>query len=145
MHSMKNSCFCFFETAFLTSTFLTRRAICLPKVKNVSNGAEALRLMYRRYNLLTQGRKLAKLNEMLQVDVGTDERTYMDHAVRWQQWAHEYGTLSRETLPDIVKRAIITERAPPTMRTHLLVNAQTLTEYEDTEKGLRFEGYCGHW
>ena len=44
-----------------------------------SNGAEALRLMYRRYNPLTrksQVRMLAELNEVLQVDLSTDERTY---------------------------------------------------------------------
>ena len=37
--------------------------------------------------------------------------------------------MSRETLPDIVNRAIITERSPAAIRTHLLVNAQTLTRY----------------
>ena len=49
-----------------------------------SNGVEALRLMYRRYNPLTQGRMLAKLNEVLQVDLVTDESTYMDHVVQWE-------------------------------------------------------------
>ena len=94
-----------------------------------SNGVEALRLMYRRYNPLTQGRMLANLNEVLQVDLGTDERTYMDHVVRWEQRIHGFETMSRETLPDIVNRAIITERSPAAIRTHLLVNAQTLTRY----------------
>ena len=37
--------------------------------------------------------------------------------------------MSRETLPDVVKRAIITERSPSSIRTHLLVNAQTLTRH----------------
>ena len=37
--------------------------------------------------------------------------------------------MSRETLPDVVKRAIFTERSPPAIRTHLSVNAQTLTRY----------------
>ena len=94
-----------------------------------SSGAQALRLMYRRYNPLMQERMLAKLNEVLQVDLGTDERTYMDDVVQWEQWIHEFETMSRETLPDIVKRAIITERSPSAIRTHLLVNAQTLTRY----------------
>ena len=49
--------------------------------------------------------------------------------VRWEQRIHEFDTMSRETLPDIVKRAIITERSPSAIRTHLLVNAQTLTRY----------------
>ena len=72
---------------------------------------------------------LAMLNEVLQVDLGTDERTYMDNVVQWEQRIQEFETMSRETLPDIVKRATITERSPSTIRTHLLVNAQTLTRY----------------
>ena len=47
-----------------------------------SNGAEALRLLQRRYNPVTQGRMLAKLNEVLLVDLGTDERTYKDNIVQ---------------------------------------------------------------
>ena len=78
---------------------------------------------------LTQERMLAKLNEVLQVDLGTDERTYMDNDVQWEQRIHEFETMSREMLPDIVKRAMITEMSPPPIRTHLLVNAQTLTRY----------------
>ena len=93
-----------------------------------SNGAEALRLMYLRYNPLTQERMLAKLNELSQVDLGTEERACMDHAVQWGQWFHEFEAMSRETLPDIVKRTIITGWSPPAIRTHLLVNVQTLTQ-----------------
>ena len=63
-----------------------------------SNRAEALRLMYRRYNPLTQGRMLVKLNELLQVDMGTDERTYMDHVVQWEQQTHEFEATSRENV-----------------------------------------------
>ena len=77
-----------------------------------SNGAEALRLLHRRYNPLTQESMLAKLNEVLQIDLGTDERTYMDNVVLWEQRIHEFETTSRETSPDVVKRAIITERSP---------------------------------
>ena len=73
---------------------------------------------------------LAKLNEVLQVDLGTDERTYMDNVVQWEQWIHEFETMSREMLSDIVKRAIVTEKSPSAIRTHLLVNAQNL----DTSK-----------
>ena len=94
--------------------------------------ASALRLMYRRYNPLTQVRMLAKLNEVLQVDLGTDERTCMDNVAQWEQWIHEFETMSREMLPDIIKRAIITEKSPSAIRTHLLVNAQNLDEICDS-------------
>ena len=57
--------------------------------------------MCRRYNPLTQERLLAKYYEMLQVDLGTDDRTYMDNVVQWKQ--REFETMSRETLPDVVK------------------------------------------
>ena len=69
-----------------------------------SNGAEALRLMYRRYNPLTQGRMSAKLNEMLQTDLGTDKRTFMDNVALWDQRILGFETMSREKLRDIVKR-----------------------------------------
>ena len=61
------------------------------------NGAEALRLLHRRYNPLTQERMLAKLNEVLQVDLGTDERTYMDTVDWWEQRIHEFETMSRKS------------------------------------------------
>ena len=60
-----------------------------------SSRAEALGLMYRRYNPLTQGRMLAKLNEVLQVDLGTDERAYMDNVVQWKQRIHECENVTR--------------------------------------------------
>ena len=52
----------------------------------------------------------AKLNEVLQVDLGTNERTCMDNVVQWEQRVREFETMSRETLPDIVKRAISSRR-----------------------------------
>ena len=79
--------------------------------------------------VLTHGRMLAKLNEVLQFELGTDERTFMDHVAQREQRIHEFETVSRETLPDIVKRAIITERSPTAIRTHLLVNPHILTQY----------------
>ena len=106
-----------------------KAALRIVQAVHDSNGAEALRLLHRRYNPLTQGRMLVKLNEVLQVDVGTDERTYMDKVVQWEQQIHEFETMSRETLPGVVKRAIITERSPSAIRTHLLVSAQTWTRY----------------
>lgn len=45
--------------------------------------------------------------------------------VRWEQRVTEFENLAREALPDSIKRAIIMERAPPALRLHLLVNAQT--------------------
>ena len=66
---------------------------------------------------------------MPQFDLSTDERTCTDRAVQWERWSHEFETMSRETLLDVVKDAIITERSPSAIRTHLLVNAQTLTRY----------------
>ena len=81
-------------------------ALRIVQVVHDSNGAEALRQSYRRHNPLTQGRMLAKLSEVLQVDLGTDERTYIDHVVQWEQRMHEFVTKSRKTLPNIVKRAM---------------------------------------
>ena len=53
----------------------------------------------------------------------------MDKLTEWERKIAEFESLSRETLPDIIKRAIISERAPPAVRTRLLVNAHTLSPY----------------
>ena len=47
----------------------------------------------------------------------------MDKVVQWEQQIHQFETMSRETLADVVKRAIITERSPSAIRTDLLVTA----------------------
>ena len=95
-----------------------------------NNGLEALRRLTRRFNPVTQGRVLATLNAILQVDLGGDEAVLMDRVVQWEEKITEFEQLSREILPDIIKRAIITERAPAQVKTHLLVNAQTLATYQ---------------
>ena len=65
-----------------------------------------------------------KWKEVLQVDLGKDERTCTDRAVQWEQRSREFET-SRGTLPDVVNDAIFTERSPPAIRTHLSVTAKT--------------------
>jgi hypothetical protein len=72
---------------------------------------------------VTQGRVLATLNGILQADFGADEVGFMDRLTQWDQKVQEFEQMSRELLPDLIKRAIITERAPVALRTHLLVNA----------------------
>ncbi len=68
------------------------------------------------------------LNTIPQVDLGADESMLMDRLVQWEQKVAEFEHLSREDLPDIIKRAIITEREPSAVRTHL-VNAQSVATY----------------
>ena len=53
----------------------------------------------------------------------------MDKVTQWEQKIAEFEKLSRDTLSDIIRRAIITERAPSGVRQHLLVNAQSLSSY----------------
>ena len=72
---------------------------------------------------------MARLNEVLQVDWGTDERIDVDYVAQWEQRTHEFETIARETLPDKVKRAISAERSPSEIRTYLLVNTPTLMQY----------------
>ena len=111
---------------FLALVMLTDDA-ALRIVQSVTdeNGIEALRRLLKRFNPVTQGRVLAVLNSILQVDLGSDELTMMDKVVQWEQEVAEFEKLSRETLPDIIKRAIIAERAPGAVRTHLLRSLST--------------------
>ena len=60
---------------------------------------------------------MAKWKEVLQVDLGTDERTCTDRAVQWEQRSQELETMSRGTLLEAVKGAIFTERSPSAIRT----------------------------
>ena len=113
---------------YLILVMLTEEsALRIVQAVHDSNGAETLRLLHRRYNPLSRRGMLAKLNEVLAVDLGTDGRTYRNSVVQWEHRIHEFETMSRATLLDVVKRAIVTERSPSAIRTHLLVNAQTLT------------------
>ena len=64
---------------------------------------------------------LAKRKEVLQVDLGTDERTCTDRAVQWEERIREFETVSSGTWPDVVTGAIFTERSPPAI--NLSVNA----------------------
>ena len=36
---------------------------------------------------------LARLNEVLQVDLDTDERAYVDQGAQWEQGIHEFETM----------------------------------------------------
>ena len=81
------------------------------------------------------GKMLAKLNEVLLVDLGAVEITYRTTFFLWEKQIQEFEIMSRETLPDIVKRAITIERSRSAIRTHWLVNAQTLTQND---------GACSH-
>ena len=97
------------------------------------------------------------MNEVLQVDLGTDERTYMDNVVQWEQRIFQFETIlkrnvarhrqeshhhgevkmSNATVRAAIEALLAVGRkwepdhsgpAPVDInRTHLLVNAQTLT------------------
>ena len=115
---------------FLALVMLTEEsALRLVQTVQDSNGVEALRRLLQRFNPITQGRVLATLNGILQADFGADEVGFLDRLTQWDQKVQEFEQMSRQSLPDLIKRAIITERAPVALRTHLLVNAQSLTSY----------------
>ena len=53
----------------------------------------------------------------IEIERSVTEITYMDNVVQWEQRVNEFETMSRETLPDVVERAIITEISPPAIST----------------------------
>ena len=75
-------------------------------------------------NLDVKRLMVAKLNEVPHLDQATDERTDVDYVAQWKLRIHEFETMDRETLPDIVNGAISAERSPAEIRTHPLMNTQ---------------------
>ena len=122
---------------YMTLVFIVEdSALILVQSVVDSNGVQALRKLIQRYAPVTQGRVLATLNGILSADFGQDQAAYMDKLVTWERKVNDYERLAKEPMSDIIKRAIITERAPSEVRTHLLVNAGSLLSYESVRASI---------
>jgi len=87
-----------------------------------ANGLEAYRLLSRRWNPSSKGRNLTKLSKVLHWDFG-DATKMLDNLVAWESAVEDWENVTQEKLGDSVKCAIIAERAPAEVRTHLQLNA----------------------
>ena len=85
---------------------------------------EAYWLLSRRWNPSSKGRNLKKLSKVLHWEFG-DASKMLDNLVSWESAVEDLENLTQEKLGDSVKCAIIAERAPAEVRTHLQLNAPT--------------------
>ena len=87
-----------------------------------ANGLEAYRLLSRRWNPSSKGRHLTKLSQVLHWEFG-DASKMLGNLASWESAVEDWENVTQERLGDSVKCAIIAERAPAEVRTHLQLNA----------------------
>ena len=89
----------------------------------------AFRDLARRYNPRSQARSLAQLQEIMHFDVGQEPAGVTDRMIVLERLVGEYETLSGEALGVHVKCAVLLERVPPELRTHLLLTCGSRPDY----------------
>ena len=87
-----------------------------------ANSLEAYRLLSRRWNPSSKGRNPTKFSKVLHWEFG-DASKMLDNLVSWESAVEDRENVTQEKLGDSVKCAIIAERAPAEVRTHLQLNA----------------------
>ena len=92
-------------------------------------GVQAVRDVARRYNPRSQARSLAQLQEIMQFDFGHDPSGVTDRLVVFERLIGEYETSSGEQLGVQVKCAVLLERVPSELRTHLLLTCGSRPDY----------------
>ena len=78
------------------------------------------------------------MKEVLQVVVGTDEKTWRDRAVQWEQWIRDRAVqwrqralkvMSRGILPGVVNEVIFMERSPTAIITQCCIMHAASVEF----------------
>ncbi len=115
---------------YYTLTMLTSEgALTIVRQAKHSNGYEAFRLLSKRFNPNTRGRNLARLGQILTPNFGENKSELMDRIAEWEQQIEEYDQNSNDPISDSIKCAILTEKTPAEVRTHLLLNAANIVQY----------------
>jgi len=94
-------------------------------IKQTTGGILAYRALSRRYNPRCQARSLVQLQSILRFDFGTSKEQAVDRLILFERLVTEYEQQTSEQLSDTIKCAVLLERLPPELRTHLLLNSGT--------------------
>mmetsp|Transcript_48003 Transcript_48003/g.126645 ORF Transcript_48003/g.126645 Transcript_48003/m.126645 type:complete len:499 (-) Transcript_48003:1652-3148(-) len=93
-------------------------------VIETESGFEAWRRLHQEYELLTGGRKLMRIEELLHPTLGSEDGWRR----RWKRWEEDVARCLAQTgmvIPDDMKIAIIRHRAPDDLKRHLRVSARS--------------------
>ena len=93
----------------------------LQTIRQKSSGVQAFRDLARRYNQRSQARSLAQLQEIMHFDFGQEPAGVTDRMIVFERLVGECETSSGEALGEQVKCAVLLERVPPELRSHLLL------------------------
>ena len=96
-------------------------------IRQQPSGVQSFRDLARRYNPRSHARSLAQLQEIMHFDFGQEPAT--DLMIVFERLVGEYETSSGEALGVQVKCAVLLERVPPELRTHLLLTCGSRPDY----------------
>ena len=98
-------------------------------IRQQPSGVQAFRDLARRYNPRSQARSLAQLQEIMHFYFGQEPTGVTDRMIVFERLVGEYETSSGEALGAQVKCAVLLERVPPELRTHLLLTCGSRPDY----------------
>ena len=92
-------------------------------------GVHAIRDLARMYNPRSQARSLAQLQEIMHFDFGQEPAGVTDRMIVFERLVGECETSSGEALGVQAKCAVLLDRVPPELRTHLLLTCGSRPDY----------------
>ena len=98
-------------------------------IRQQPSGVQAFRDLARKYNPRSQARSLAQLQELMFFDSGQEPAGVTDRLVAFERLVGEYETSSGEVLGVPVECAVLLERFPQELRTHLLLTCGSRPDY----------------
>ena len=103
--------------------------LSLQIIRQQPSGEKAIRDLARGYNPRSQARSLVQLQERMHFDVVQEPAGVTDRLMMFWRLVGEYETSSGELLGVQVMRAVLPERVPSELRTHLLVTWGSRPDY----------------
>ena len=91
------------------------------QLRFLPSGVQALRDLARRDTPRSQARSLAQLQEIMHFDFGQEPAGVTDRMIVFERLVGVYETSNGEALGVQVQCAVLLERIPPELRTHLLL------------------------
>ena len=98
-------------------------------IRQQPSGVRAFRDLARRYNPRSQARSLTQLQGIMHFDFGQEPAGVTDRMIVFERFAGEHESSSGEALGVLVKCAVLLERVPPELRTHLLLTCGSRPDY----------------
>ena len=98
-------------------------------IRQQPSAVQAFRDLARRYNPRSQARSVAQLQEIMHFDFGQEPAGVTDRMNVFERLVGEYETSKGEALGVQVKCAVLLERVPPELRTHLLLTCGSRPDY----------------